>query len=79
MVLEHPWCKVRQDEIELPNGKIIDDYFINVKPEVALILPITNNLEIVFVRQYRHAVGEFFLELPAGVLIQSKKVQKLQQ
>ncbi|MBD2202162.1 NUDIX hydrolase [Calothrix sp. FACHB-1219] len=66
MVLDHPWCQVRQDEIELPNGKIIDDYFVNIKPEVALILPITTNQEIVFVRQYRHAVGDFFIELPAG-------------
>ncbi|OUL19183.1 NUDIX hydrolase [Nostoc sp. 106C] len=66
MVLDHPWCKVRKDEIELPNGTVIDDYFVNLKPEVALILPITSNQEIVFVRQYRHAVGEFFIELPAG-------------
>lgn len=27
MVLNHPWCQVRQDEILLPNGKIIDDFF----------------------------------------------------
>jgi 8-oxo-dGTP pyrophosphatase MutT (NUDIX family) len=66
MVLDHHWCKVRQDVIQLPNGKIIDDYFVNIKPEVAVILPITTNKEIIFVRQYRHAVGEFFTELPAG-------------
>lgn len=66
MVLNHPWCQVRQDEILLPNGKIIDDFFVHIKPEVALILPITTNKEIVFVRQYRHAIEEFFLELPAG-------------
>ena len=66
MVLDHPWCQVRQDEIELPNGKIIDDYFVSVKPDVAMVLPITSSKEIIFVRQYRHAVGEFFLELPAG-------------
>jgi len=66
MVLDHPWCRVRRDEIELPNGKIIDDYFVSIKPDVAMVLPITSNKEIVFVRQYRHAVGEFFLELPAG-------------
>ncbi|WP_017318882.1 NUDIX hydrolase [Mastigocladopsis repens] len=66
MVLAHDWCKVRQDEIELPNGRIIDDYFVNIKPEIALILPITSSKEIIFVRQYRHAVGEFFIELPAG-------------
>ncbi|RCJ16521.1 NUDIX hydrolase [Nostoc sp. ATCC 43529] len=66
MVLDHHWCKVRQDEIELPNGKIIDDYFVSIKPDVAMVLPITSSREIIFVRQYRHAVGEFFLELPAG-------------
>lgn len=66
MVLDHPWCRVRQDEIELPNGKIIDDYFVTIKPDIAMVLPITSNREIIFVRQYRHAVGEFFLELPAG-------------
>ncbi|BAZ49274.1 hypothetical protein NIES4103_18860 [Nostoc sp. NIES-4103] len=66
MVLNHRWCQVRQDEIELPNGKVIDDYFVCIKPEVSLILPITSNKEVIFVRQYRHAVGDFFIELPAG-------------
>ncbi|MDZ8107997.1 MAG: NUDIX hydrolase [Nostoc sp. DedQUE12a] len=66
MVLDHRWCQVRQDEIELPNGKIIDDYFVSIKPDVAMVLPITSSREIIFVRQYRHAVGEFFIELPAG-------------
>ncbi len=67
MILDHYWCKVRQDEIQLPNGKIIDDYFVNIRPEITLILPITSSQEIIFVRQYRHAVGEFLLELPAGL------------
>jgi ADP-ribose pyrophosphatase len=66
MVLNHQWCKVRQDEILLPNGKIIDDYFVYIKPEIAVLLPVTHHKEIVFVRQYRHAVSEFFIELPAG-------------
>ncbi|WGV25591.1 NUDIX hydrolase [Halotia branconii] len=66
MVLDNRWCQVRQDEIELPNGQIIDDFFVIVRPEIALILPITNQQEIVFVRQYRHGVGEILLELPAG-------------
>ncbi|KOP23752.1 NUDIX hydrolase [Hapalosiphon sp. MRB220] len=66
LVLNHPWCQVRQDEILLPTGKIIDDYFVHIKPEVAIILAITSNKEIVFVRQYRHAVEDFFIELPAG-------------
>lgn len=66
MVIDHHWCKVRRDKIELPNGKVIDDFFVNIRQEVALILPITQNKEIVFVKQYRHAIGDFFIELPAG-------------
>lgn len=66
VAFNHPWCIVRQDEIELPNGKIIDDYFVNIRPDIALVLPITPQQEIVFVRQYRHGVQEILLELPAG-------------
>lgn len=66
MVIDNQWCNVRQDEIELPNGKVIDDYFVNIRPDIALVLPITVQKEIIFVRQYRHGIGEILLELPAG-------------
>lgn len=38
----------------------------NIRPEVAIVLPITSNQEIILVRQYRHGAGEILLELPAG-------------
>jgi ADP-ribose pyrophosphatase len=66
LVLNHQWCQIRQDIIELPNGEIIDDFFVNIRPDIALIFPVTPAGEIVFVRQYRHGVGEILLELPAG-------------
>jgi len=66
MVINNHWCKVRQDAVELPSGKIVDDYFVNLRLDVALILPITSHQEIVFVQQYRHGAGEILLELPAG-------------
>jgi ADP-ribose pyrophosphatase len=66
MVLNHQWCQVRQDEVKLPSGAIIDDYFINIRPDIVLVLPITANREVIFVRQYRHGVEDFFIELPAG-------------
>jgi ADP-ribose pyrophosphatase len=66
MVLDNPWCQVRQDEVKLPNGQIIDDYFVNIRPDIVLVLPITTNREIIFVRQYRHGAENFFIELPAG-------------
>ena len=65
-VLTHRWCQVRRDEVQLPNGEIVDDFFVNVRPDIALVLAVTGDDEIVFVRQYRHGVGEILLELPAG-------------
>lgn len=66
LVLNHKWCQVRRDRVKLPNKQIIDDFFINIRPDIALVLPVTTNQEIVFVRQYRHGVREILLELPAG-------------
>ena len=65
-VLDSQWCRVRVDRIQLPNGKIIDDFFVNVRPDIALVVPITQQQEILFVRQYRHGVQDILLELPAG-------------
>ncbi|MEG4120304.1 NUDIX hydrolase [Microcoleus sp. N9_B4] len=65
-VLTNKWCQVRQDEIELPSGQIIDDFFVNVRPNIALVFATTEQQELVLVRQYRHGVGEILLELPAG-------------
>lgn len=65
-VLNHRWCRVRRDRVQLPNGRIIDDFYVNVRPDIALVLPVTPDGEIIFVRQYRHGIGEILLELPAG-------------
>ncbi|MBD2484648.1 NUDIX hydrolase [Planktothrix sp. FACHB-1365] len=72
-VFDHPWCRIRQDKVELPNGIIIDDFFIHVRPDIALVLPITEQQEIVFVRQYRHGVEQILLELPAGAFNPEKE------
>ena len=66
LVFDNQWCQVRQDEVELPNGKIIDDFFVNVRPDIVLVLAVTPQREIIFVRQYRHGVNEILLELPGG-------------
>ena len=66
MAFDHAWYKVRRDRVQLPNGTVIDDYFLSVRPDVALVLPVTRAGELVFVRQYRHGAGEILLELPAG-------------
>ncbi|MGB3295922.1 MAG: NUDIX hydrolase [Phormidesmis sp.] len=66
LVFDHRWYRLRQDTVALPNGQIVDDYFVSLRPDIATVLPITADGQIVFVRQYRHGIGKILLELPAG-------------
>ncbi|RMF25931.1 MAG: NUDIX hydrolase, partial [Cyanobacteria bacterium J083] len=76
-VINNRWCKVRQDKIQLTDGTIVEDYFVNVRPDIVLIVPITAQGEIVLVRQYRHGVEQILLELPAGTFEREKENSQL--
>ncbi|MFD1186976.1 NUDIX hydrolase [Pontibacter rugosus] len=68
MVFDEKWYKLRRDEVELPNGHTLDDYYVSVRPNVALTFPLTEDNHVIFVRQYKHAAGGIFIELPGGVI-----------
>ncbi len=62
---ECPWYKVRQDKIRLPDG---NDGIYNVieMNDSVWIVPVTTAGEIVLIHNYRHTLGEWCWELPAG-------------
>jgi ADP-ribose pyrophosphatase len=58
---------IRRDRVKLPNGKLANREVIE-HPGGVVVLPILNDGRIVFVEQYRYALGQHYLELPAGKL-----------
>jgi len=58
---------MRQDKVQLSNGKIIEDYYVWEFPPWNNVLAITKDQKFVLIRQYRHGIGKVFYELPAGV------------
>lgn len=66
LAFDHAWYKVRRDEVLLPDGHRMDDYFVSLRPEVVLVFPVTHEGEVILVRQYKHGAGEILLELPGG-------------
>ena len=56
--------KLRLDTFRV-NGKIFTKEVVEHNASVGII-PITNNGEIVLIKQYRHAVNEYLIEIPAG-------------
>ena len=56
---------VYKDEVELPDGRSSIREYIK-HPGAAVMIPILENGNIVFERQYRYPLGMELLELPAG-------------
>ena len=67
-VLESPWYTLRRDVCRLPDGTVVDPYYVREHAGFAIVFAITADGMVVFNRQYKHGVGERVLELPAGAL-----------
>lgn len=58
---------LKLDKVELPNGKEANREVV-VHPGAVTITALTENNEILLIRQYRYPAGETLWELPAGKL-----------
>lgn len=59
--------RVTVDRVELPGGATADLEILR-HPGAAVVVPLTDQGQVLLVRQYRHAVGGWLLEAPAGKL-----------
>ncbi len=67
-IIQRPWATLRLDKLEMPNGNIKEEYYVLEYPTWVNMVGITEDQEILFVRQYRHGANEIMVELPAGVV-----------
>lgn len=58
--------RLRSDECQLPDGRVMPRYYVMEFPDWVNIVPVTDDNRIVLVEQYRHAAGETHLEIPGG-------------
>lgn len=65
MIFGGRFLKIWRDEVELPNGfKSFREYIKH--PGAAMVIPETRDGKFIMIHQYRHSVGQVFLEFPAG-------------
>ena len=55
------------ENVTLPNGVTLDMEIIR-HPGAAAIVPVLQDQSVLLLKQYRHAVGSFIWEIPAGTL-----------
>lgn len=67
-----PWVNVYVDKIKLPNGRVVEDFYRVVLAEYVMIYARNEDGEVLFLRQYIHAVRSVVLGLPTGSIEQDE-------
>lgn len=67
-ILETRVFDVRKDASRSPRTGQTHDFFALETGDWVNIVPITESGEIVLIRQYRHGIGDFTLEIPGGMI-----------
>ncbi len=65
-VLDTPYLKIRCEQVAVPDGPIIPDYYIIENRGWVGIVPLTADGRFLINKQYKHGIGEVVLEFPAG-------------
>jgi 8-oxo-dGTP pyrophosphatase MutT (NUDIX family) len=65
-VLDTPHLRVRKESVLLPSGVTLPDYYIIENRGWVGIVPITADGRFLINNQYKHGIGEYVLEFPAG-------------
>ena len=65
-VYENPWIRVREDEVDRPDGATGIYGVVELRNPAVFVVPLTDDDEVVLVEVARYATGTVSLEVPAG-------------
>lgn len=65
-LFESKWLTLSKNSYELPDSSHLPDFYIVEEMDGAIVIPITPERNLVVVRQFRPAVGDFTYDFPAG-------------
>ncbi len=72
----HIYFTAREDRCEMPDGQIVDPYFVIELPVSVCALAITEDNKVILLRQYRHSLEETLLEIPGGFVDDGETSEK---
>ncbi|HCN82929.1 MAG TPA: DNA mismatch repair protein MutT [Sphingobacteriaceae bacterium] len=67
-LIKEKWATLRVDTCRMPDGTLIDDYYVLEYPGWVNAVALTENNEIIIIKQYRHAAAEVITEIPGGCI-----------
>jgi ADP-ribose pyrophosphatase len=63
-----PWIRLAVQQVALPDGKVVDEYYQIVLQEYAVIVAQTVDGRVIMERQYKHGLRRVSLALPGGAI-----------
>jgi 8-oxo-dGTP pyrophosphatase MutT (NUDIX family) len=67
-VLDTPYLKIRCEQVAIPDGPTIYDYYIIENRGWVGVVPVTEDGRFLLNLQYKHGIGLEVLEFPAGAI-----------
>jgi len=68
VVFQDSFKHLEVQKCRLPNGTILSNYYVDRYHDWVNVVALTPDRKFIFVRQYRHALGEITIETAAGTL-----------
>ena len=63
-----PWMRVYADDVELPDGRIVEGYLRLESPSYVSIVPLDRKNRVGLIRSYKRGVDEVDIQPPAGIV-----------
>jgi ADP-ribose pyrophosphatase len=63
---EDPWLKIRSDRCVTHDGQVVEPYHVLEYPTWVTVVALTEDGQLVLVREYRHGIGKVLTGLPCG-------------
>lgn len=67
-IFNETWLHARRDTCLKPDGKVVNNYYVIEYPQWCTGVGITENDEVILVKQYRHAAEIVSMEIPGGCI-----------
>ena len=67
-VFDSSWLRVREDRVRTANGLVLDDYYVVERRDFSMIVALTEERQVIFIREYKHGAGKVMRQCPAGYL-----------
>ena len=67
-IMTSPWFSVRTETCQTSEGVLIDPYYVAELPDWVHLVAFNEKEELLVVRQYRHGIQRFCIELPGGII-----------